>query len=333
MKLVDNLEEFNRFPWGSYVYSRTFNSLSTCCKGRDQRFMEKAKKDSSHTAEKINLYGFVYVFQVWAIEAIPLYSKLNYASRVSRTAPRILNWEVKTTPGYEVLRTEIFIMRKISTFETLKPTDEELNLSYLTGLEKANISNNPSAPDIEISDKEDNEYCDDNQSDDIDEEEQRQSKDKQAEIQEERPIGRSRSDSQDLHRKMDGLHTEVKCLQTSMIALNEKVDKGFATLQTELDEMRKGVEKLIEVVCKTTGSNEQFEAANKVTESDDFFDTTYNVDDTTDVKNDFAKEEAKEPDQCLQLTIYSPLPNIVSATGNQSVVALKKKKHSAQDMV
>ncbi|KAL5818470.1 hypothetical protein ACOSQ3_022361 [Xanthoceras sorbifolium] len=35
MKLVDNLEEFNRFPWGSFVYSRTFNSLSTCCKGRD----------------------------------------------------------------------------------------------------------------------------------------------------------------------------------------------------------------------------------------------------------------------------------------------------------
>ncbi|KAL5814626.1 hypothetical protein ACOSQ4_025267 [Xanthoceras sorbifolium] len=128
MKLVDNLEEFNRFSWGSYVYSRTFNSLSTCFKGRDQRFMTKTKKDPSHTAEKINLYGFVYAFQVWAIEVIPLYSKLNYASRVSRTAPRILNWEVKMTPGYEALRTEIFIRRKISTFETLKPTDEELNL-------------------------------------------------------------------------------------------------------------------------------------------------------------------------------------------------------------
>ncbi|KAL5792377.1 hypothetical protein ACOSP7_000971 [Xanthoceras sorbifolium] len=91
MKLVDNLEEFNRFPWGSYVYSRTFNSLSTCCKGRDQKFMEKAKKDPSHTVEKINLYGFVYAFQVWAIEAIPMYLKNNYATRVSRTAHRIIN--------------------------------------------------------------------------------------------------------------------------------------------------------------------------------------------------------------------------------------------------
>ncbi|KAL5808428.1 hypothetical protein ACOSQ3_029119 [Xanthoceras sorbifolium] len=106
-----------------------------------------------------------------------------------------------------------------------------------------------------------------------------------------------------------------------MTTLHEKVDKGFATLQTELDEMRKEVEKLIEVVCKTAGSNEQFQARNKVPESDDIFDTTYNVDDATDVK----KEEPKEPDQCLQLTIYSPLPNIMSATGNQSVVALEKK--------
>ncbi|KAL5839797.1 hypothetical protein ACOSQ4_012405 [Xanthoceras sorbifolium] len=51
-----------------------------------------------------------------------------------------------------------------------------------------------------------------------------------------------------------------------MTALNDKVDKGFATLQTELDEMRKGVDKLIEVVYKTTGSNEKFTAGTEVPE-------------------------------------------------------------------
>ncbi|KAL5818469.1 hypothetical protein ACOSQ3_022360 [Xanthoceras sorbifolium] len=290
--------------------------------------MEKAQKDPSHTTEKINLYGFVYAFQVWAIEAIPLHSKKKFATGVSRTAPRILNWEVKTSPRYEALRTEIFSRRKISAFQTLKPTEEELKLSYFTGLETAAISNDPSAPDIEIGDQEDDEYCDETHNDDVAEEEQPQPKDKQAEIQEERPIGRRPSDSQDLHRKLDGLHTEVACLQTSMTALNDKVDKGFATLQTELDEMRKGVQKFIEVICKTGGSNEKFAAGTEVPESDDIFDTTYNVDDTTDLRNDEAKEEGLKPDQCLQLAIYrppSPLPNIVSATGNQSVEALEKK--------
>ncbi|KAL5864927.1 hypothetical protein ACOSQ3_002441 [Xanthoceras sorbifolium] len=216
----------------------------------------------------------------------------------------------------------------ISTFQTLKPTEEELKLSYFMGLDTGAISNDPSAPYIEIGDQEDDEYCHDTHSDDVAEEEQPQPKDKQAEIQEERPIGRRPSDSEDLNRKLDGLYTEVACLKTSMTTLNDKVDKGFATLQTELDEMRKGVEKLIEVVCKTGGSDEKFAAGTEVPQSDDIFDTTYNVDDTTDLRNDEAKEEGLEPDQCLQLTIYrppSPLANIPSAIGNQSVETLEKK--------
>ncbi|KAL5840636.1 hypothetical protein ACOSQ4_013244 [Xanthoceras sorbifolium] len=112
------------------------------------------------------------------------------------------------------------------------------------GLDTGAISNDPSAPYIEMGDQEDDEYCYDTHSDDVAEEEQPQPKDKQAEIQEERPIGRKPSDSEDLNRKLDSLHTEVACLKTSMTALNDKVNKGFATLQIELDEMRKEVEKL-----------------------------------------------------------------------------------------
>ncbi|KAL5745686.1 hypothetical protein ACOSP7_026832 [Xanthoceras sorbifolium] len=117
-----------------------------------------------------------------------------------------------------------------------------------------------------------------------------------------------------------------------MTALNDKVDKGFATLQTQLDEMRKGVEKLIEVVYKTGGSDEKFPAGTEVPQSDDIFDTTYNVDEEKNVKNDEAKEEGLEPDQCMELTIYRPPSRLAhiasataSATGSQSVEALEKK--------
>ncbi|KAL5752925.1 hypothetical protein ACOSQ2_023432 [Xanthoceras sorbifolium] len=103
--------------------------------------MERAKNDPTHTAEKYNLYGFMYTFQVWAIEAIPLYSKMSHARRVSRTTPRILNWEAKDTHEFETLTTSIFRKRSIYTFQTLKPTDEEQNLPYVTGLDEANVSN------------------------------------------------------------------------------------------------------------------------------------------------------------------------------------------------
>ncbi|KAL5851632.1 hypothetical protein ACOSQ3_006750 [Xanthoceras sorbifolium] len=100
------------------------------------------------------------------------------------------------------------------------------------GFDTGATTNDPSTPYIEMGDQEDDEYRHDSHSDDVAEEEQPQPKYKQAEIQEERPIGRRPSDSEYVNRKFDGLHTEVACLKTSMTALNDKVDKGFATLQT-----------------------------------------------------------------------------------------------------
>ncbi|KAL5767320.1 hypothetical protein ACOSQ2_014103 [Xanthoceras sorbifolium] len=117
MKLVDNLDEFNQFPWGSFVYSRTFKSLSICCKDREQIFIERAKNDLAHTVEKYNSYGFVYAFQVWAFEAILLYSKMSYARRVSRTTPHILNWEAKITLGFETLKNEISKSERFPRFK------------------------------------------------------------------------------------------------------------------------------------------------------------------------------------------------------------------------
>ncbi|KAL5821174.1 hypothetical protein ACOSQ3_023056 [Xanthoceras sorbifolium] len=115
-------------------------------------------------------------------------------------------------------------------------------------------------------------------------------------------------------------------VKTSDTALNNKVDKGFATLKIELEEMRRGVDKLIEVVCKKVETDYKVDSneVGEEKENDNFFDTTENVNDTCDVKN---KEDEKEkaPNECLELSVYSPLPNIVSTIGNQSVVALEKK--------
>ncbi|KAK0587509.1 hypothetical protein LWI29_024062 [Acer saccharum] len=41
LQLVDDLDAFNKFPWGSFIYTRTFNSLSTCLVGRDDKFKER----------------------------------------------------------------------------------------------------------------------------------------------------------------------------------------------------------------------------------------------------------------------------------------------------
>ncbi|KAK2642552.1 hypothetical protein Ddye_024315 [Dipteronia dyeriana] len=79
LKLADDLDAFNKFLWGSFLYDRTFNFLSTCLLGRDDKFKnkfidklkEKVDGPVKRKVERYNVYGFVTNFQVWAIEAIP----------------------------------------------------------------------------------------------------------------------------------------------------------------------------------------------------------------------------------------------------------------------
>ncbi|KAK2645965.1 hypothetical protein Ddye_021160 [Dipteronia dyeriana] len=71
LELVDDLDAFNKFPWGSFLYDRTFNSLSTCLLGRDDKFKNKfidklkEKVDGlvKRKVERYNVYGFVTAFQ------------------------------------------------------------------------------------------------------------------------------------------------------------------------------------------------------------------------------------------------------------------------------
>ncbi|KAK3199144.1 hypothetical protein Dsin_022559 [Dipteronia sinensis] len=123
LELVDDLDPFNKFLWGSFLYDRTFNSLSTCLLGRDDKFKnkfidklkEKVDAPVKRKVERYNVYRFVMAFQVWAIEAIPKWVTLGYAIRVNNVAPRILNWQRTETPT---------------------PSDEEARKSYWMGMDQ-----------------------------------------------------------------------------------------------------------------------------------------------------------------------------------------------------
>ncbi|KAK3205466.1 hypothetical protein Dsin_019512 [Dipteronia sinensis] len=116
LELLDDLDAFNKFLWGSFLYDRTFNSLSTCLLGRDDKFKNKfsdklkEKVDTlvKRKVERYNVYRFVTAFQVWAIEAIPKWVTLGYAVRVNNVTPRILNWQCTETPTFVEIQKTIF---------------------------------------------------------------------------------------------------------------------------------------------------------------------------------------------------------------------------------
>ncbi|KAK3198322.1 hypothetical protein Dsin_021737 [Dipteronia sinensis] len=69
LELVDDLDAFNKFPWGSFLYDRTFNSLSTYLLGRDDKFKnefsdklkEKVDAPVKQKVEKIRISSLVCV--------------------------------------------------------------------------------------------------------------------------------------------------------------------------------------------------------------------------------------------------------------------------------
>ncbi|KAI3869239.1 hypothetical protein MKX03_023992 [Papaver bracteatum] len=141
--LVDNLEEFNSYPWGKLFYKATRDSLIKASKKKD---ISKAKD----TLGKVvyDLDGFPHVFQAWIFESIPsLKHKYTVENKSCPQAlhPRILHMEMPQTrtnaPSHEQIRAELSCVDLIWTFffcfadcGFFNFTAEEVKESYMDGI-------------------------------------------------------------------------------------------------------------------------------------------------------------------------------------------------------
>ncbi|PHT76389.1 hypothetical protein T459_19911 [Capsicum annuum] len=74
IKLFEDLDTFNNYPWGYESFKMTAKYLLTLL-----------------ASKTVNLYGFLWAFMVWTFEVIPyLRQQVNYQEGVS--CPRILRW-------------------------------------------------------------------------------------------------------------------------------------------------------------------------------------------------------------------------------------------------
>ncbi|KAL5546516.1 hypothetical protein UlMin_006203 [Ulmus minor] len=109
MSMVDDLDMFNSYPWGTVVYDTTVDSLG----GKDmaekyrERLRKPPHKQLPDVKETYTLYGFPFAFQIWAFEAIPFLGTV-CARRVDGPVrfPRCLNWRCgETVPPLERITT------------------------------------------------------------------------------------------------------------------------------------------------------------------------------------------------------------------------------------
>ncbi|KAK2662397.1 hypothetical protein Ddye_000971 [Dipteronia dyeriana] len=214
LELVNDLDAFNKFPWGSFLYDRTFNSLSTCLLSRDDKFKnkfndklkEKVDGPVKRKVERYNVYGFVTTFQVWAIEAIPKWVTLGYAVR-------------------------------LTIYKKLGPSDEEARKCYWTGMDQLQyVSPSVDGYGDENDDEDDVEDdLDDTNHDDI-------NGDHSTKIFTQVEVGGKKKKLmklEQLQKRMDAIQLQQNALQDQVTSMQNSL----------MDEMRMGFLLLTELIC------------------------------------------------------------------------------------
>ncbi|KAE8714171.1 hypothetical protein F3Y22_tig00110201pilonHSYRG00406 [Hibiscus syriacus] len=88
--LVEDLNAWNLFPWGSYIWKATWTKLSSAFDDR---------KSLRGNGSKYTLSGFVWAFKIWIFEAFP--SMRTYALKTSNDFPRAISWKRKRLLDWE----------------------------------------------------------------------------------------------------------------------------------------------------------------------------------------------------------------------------------------
>ncbi|KAI5342070.1 hypothetical protein L3X38_009945 [Prunus dulcis] len=153
LTLVEDLDAFNRYPWGSVSFDKTQDSLFSAptkyvksfenkegrgkgkskVTGTSQR-NEKGKKDKHGEAQRSgwSFKGFTYAFQIWVYELIPRMADLNYCKVVDPTpVPRILRWRTTTfVPEMRKLNNYFFQSKESVQLRALCSSEEEMRQPY-----------------------------------------------------------------------------------------------------------------------------------------------------------------------------------------------------------
>ncbi|KAJ9548396.1 hypothetical protein OSB04_020939 [Centaurea solstitialis] len=83
--LVEDLDSWDRYPWGSYLWALTYKQLKNALPSRQHHVSLKPDKMAKYT-----LTGFVYAFKIWIFEMFPVARV--WASR-SDVIPRAVAWK------------------------------------------------------------------------------------------------------------------------------------------------------------------------------------------------------------------------------------------------
>ncbi|CAL2238183.1 unnamed protein product [Prunus armeniaca] len=143
LKLAEDLEEFDKYPWGAVSYAMTNNSLlrAICSdyqrvKVPQKRKITKKSGTRAHTRmpsarpREYTIKGFGFALQIWAFEVFPALEALHFVVHEdNRHIPRILHWRTNTVARFRDLMSQVYENVEVDV-QLHQPTDIEKKQPY-----------------------------------------------------------------------------------------------------------------------------------------------------------------------------------------------------------
>ncbi|EOY26307.1 Uncharacterized protein TCM_027787 [Theobroma cacao] len=129
LSLVEDIDAWNVFPWGHYVWKLTLDYL---LKGFKVLDLSVTKETRLH----YNIYGFAWVIQFWTIEAISVFRKIVAPSSLKDNVhPRMCRWDCNQKPKdfYKTIQ-KLESFDQLWALKTLEPTTDEALREYFVDL-------------------------------------------------------------------------------------------------------------------------------------------------------------------------------------------------------
>ncbi|KAJ4714993.1 Phospholipase-like protein [Melia azedarach] len=136
MSLVDDLDEFNRYPWGSVSWRYIYRSLSRALRGQAGQYRVKkaeAEAEGKTYSTKYNVDGFPLAFQIWIYEVLPSVGR-EFARCTNQRLPRMLRWTAtKKNIRNGMITTHVLSpSTPLVVLQHIDPSEEERTQPYYT---------------------------------------------------------------------------------------------------------------------------------------------------------------------------------------------------------
>ncbi|GJV46389.1 phospholipase-like protein [Tanacetum coccineum] len=123
LRMVNDLDAWNSFPWGEHIWRQLYDSIRNVSSKHKLEHLAGLKRNPNHVPS-YSLTGFLFAFKIWIIESSCVSDR--WWTKVSKIIPRALSWRRKAEFNQYEYFGELFCKAPIE----LAPTKDDVQCNW-----------------------------------------------------------------------------------------------------------------------------------------------------------------------------------------------------------